>query len=77
MDCNFCKEETKPNDQNEVKLNCAKYMLCEKCYENLCSLFDIYNGSGKKLESYPNGIKKEKKRPLERGGKFLGIWIGA
>jgi len=47
--CDFCGDYTKPNDQNDVALNGAKYMLCKICYQNICGLFSVYNGSGKKF----------------------------
>jgi len=37
-DC-CCKEIKKANDENDVSMNAAKYVLCPKCYEGLTAIF--------------------------------------
>jgi hypothetical protein len=31
------------NDENDVKLNSAKYVYCPICFSDLCSLIELHN----------------------------------
>ncbi len=41
--CDACgKTIEAPNDENEVKLNAARYDYCPSCYSDLCSYIETF-----------------------------------
>jgi hypothetical protein len=45
--CSVCRDEIEEDNENVMMLNLAKYVLCEKCYNRVCWLFDNWLDSGK------------------------------
>ena len=40
--CDKCKNEMKPNDENDVSFNTNRLVYCESCYQNLIAHWEMW-----------------------------------